>query len=150
MPFQKVLAEMGINGFLVDKDKALKMRDFVSKLLIEKKIKLCKSANLKYEIQTLLNGEVEVLPSINFNSTPQMVALIEGLGMEITELTKPSKRFPKGQKSVGKETIRRLSGQHLFIKAQVFLQRNSCLIPQSTNYFHLALCQFTCISRLSV
>jgi len=115
MPFQKVIAEMSINGFLVDKEKAFKMRDFVAELLVEKKKQLCESANIPFTTQTLIDGSYEVIPTINFNSTPQMVNVIEELGLKITEMTKPSKRFPKGQKSVGKETIRRLSGQHKFI-----------------------------------
>lgn len=115
MPFQKVLAEMAINGFLVDVDKAHKMQDFVEELLADKMIALCKSADISYTIQSLIDGRREVSPDINFNSSQQMVDLIESLGLEITEMTKPSKRFPKGQKSVGKETMQRLSGQHPFI-----------------------------------
>jgi DNA polymerase-1 len=134
MPFQKVLAEMNINGFRVDLDKAHKMAEFVSKLKVNTQIELCKSAGLSYEIQQLIDGDIEVV-SVNFNSSDQMIKIIENnLGLEITEKTKPSKRFPDGKKSVGKKTFKRLKGKHEFID---ILQKykgleklyNSFLIP---------------------
>lgn len=114
MPFQKVMAEMNINGFLVNLEKAHKMAEFVSKLKVNTQIELCKAAGLSYEIQQLIDGEIEVV-SVNFNSSDQMIKIIEGLGLEITEKTKPSTRFPKGKKSVGKKTLKRLKGKHEFI-----------------------------------
>jgi DNA polymerase-1 len=53
--------------------------------------------------------KVTCKPSINFNSSDQVIPLIESLGFEITERTK------KKKKSFGKLAKKRLAGQHEFI-----------------------------------
>jgi len=110
MPFQKVIAEMEMNGFAVEKEKAEVMADFVKEFLVEKKIALCESIGLDYTIQYLMDGGCEVL-SMNFNSSPQLVKIIEGkLKLTITE------RTDTGLKSVGANTLNRLSSEHEFIR----------------------------------
>ena len=110
MPFQWALVELAINGMSVDVPLSEQMLSDVRHLYysIEKELlDFCGGTwVLKYHKKS---GEIECKPSINFNSSDQVIPIVESLGFEITERTE------KGAKSFGKKTKQRLAGKHKFI-----------------------------------
>jgi DNA polymerase-1 len=114
MPFQYALMDLEINGILVDKEELLSAQKEIQELLEQTLIEMCEAVNVEYWHDTGLFGDKQLRMGVNFNSSQQVIKLVEKLGFEITERTKPSKKFPKGQKSFGKEVKARLKGQHLF------------------------------------
>lgn len=115
MPFQFVIRDMEINGIKVDQNK---LKDFEIKttdkiLRIERE--MLEIFGLKHFIQKGLFGDVEYISPINFGSSKQLIDLIEfQLKFAVDVYTKPSKRFPEGQKSLGKEYLVKMKGKHLF------------------------------------
>lgn len=113
MPFTRVLTELNINGILADKEEAKKMIYSVQHLYYEIENELLKIFGGKYRVGIMpVARRVWCKPSINFNSSEQVVPLIEELGFEIYERTKPSKTHKKGAKSWAKQSKKRLAGQH--------------------------------------
>lgn len=107
MPFCRVLTELAINGIGADLDAAKKMIAEVQHLYYEIENELLEMFGGKYEVGiTPRSRKVWVKPSINFNSSDQVIPLIEGLGFEIYELSK------KKHKSWGKQAKNRLKGKH--------------------------------------
>ena len=104
MPFQKVLMDLEINGILVDKDKLGDYRDECKEILFNIESDMLCIFGTTHSRSCGLFGQLYMDAPINFDSTPQLVCCIESLGLEITEKTKPSKTYPKGQKSVNKYT----------------------------------------------
>lgn len=110
MPFQHVLVEMESHGIKIDKevlqDATKELRDEAVRLQIDMHTML----NLPYELQANLNdGSLVVCSQTNFDSSQQLIQIIEGLGLEVTETT------DTGNKSVGRKTIERLKGKHKFV-----------------------------------
>jgi len=116
MPFQFVIRDMKINGVGVDKQKLLEFDEKCVKLLFELEVDLLKTLGIKPQIQKRFDNSEELLCDLDFNSSQQMVKIIEKLGLEIKEKTKPSKTYPEGQKSVGAATLLNLRGKHPFIE----------------------------------
>ncbi len=107
MPFCKVLMELQINGILPDVNAAKKMIVPVQHLYYEIENKLLEMFGGKYKIGIMPRARrTWCKPSINFNSSDQVIPLIEGLGFEIYEKAK------KGGKSWGKRAKKRLKGEH--------------------------------------
>lgn len=116
MPFCKVLMELQINGILADVNAAKEMTYEVQHLYYKIENELLEMFDGHYEIGiTPRSHHVWCKPTINFNSSDQVIPLIEGLGFEIYERTKKSKLYPKGQKSWGKQVKSRLKGKDLAI-----------------------------------
>lgn len=115
MPFQFVLRDLEINGVAVDREEYESAKKDLSDLLEETLIEVCESADIKYWYDTDLLGNKMLSTSINFNSSPQIIKLIEEkLGFEVTERTKPSKTHPKGQKSFNAKVKASFKGKHPF------------------------------------
>lgn len=114
MPFQYVLRDLEINGIAVDKKEYETAREELPKLLEESLIEMCKAAEVEYWYDTDLFGNKILSTVVNFNSSPQIIELIENLGFEVTERTKPSKRHPKGQKSFNAKVKASFKGKHPF------------------------------------
>lgn len=109
MPFQFVLVEMESNGITLDLEKIQELRKRMFALKIEYESKMLKLLGLQHTIQQTLFGDSEYISPVNFNSSPQLIKIIEGFGLTLPFLTKTE------QKSVDKATLLYLSGQHLFI-----------------------------------
>lgn len=115
MPFQFVLRDLEINGVAVDMKEYESAKIELSGLLEEALIETCKAGNVKYWYDKDLFDNEFLCTGINFNSRQQLVKLVEeNLGFKITEWTKPSKTYPKGQKSFGKKTKSLFKGKHPF------------------------------------
>ena len=114
MPFQYVLRDLEINGIAIDKDEYESAKIELPKLLEESLIEMCKAAEVEYWYDTDLFGNKILSTNINFNSSPQIIELIENLGFEVTERTKPSKTHPKGQKSFNAKVKASFKGKHPF------------------------------------
>lgn len=107
MPFCKVLMELQINGIKADINAAKKMSYEVQHLYYEIENELLEMFGGKYEIGIMpVARRVWCKPSINFNSSEQVISLIEDLGFDIYEKSK------KGAKSWGKQAKIRLAGKH--------------------------------------
>lgn len=107
MPFCRVLTELAINGIQADAEAAKKMTAEVQHLYYEIENELLEMFGGKYEVGiTPRSRKVWCKASINFNSSDQVIPLIEGLGFEIYE------RAKKGAKSWGKQAKNRLKGKH--------------------------------------
>lgn len=117
MPFQFVLRDLEINGIAVDRKEYDVAKKRLPKLLEEALIEMCKAAEVDYWYDTDLFGNKILSTNINFNSSPQIIDLIENtLGFEITERTKPSKTHPKGQKSFNAKVKASFKGKHPFFE----------------------------------
>ena len=115
MPFQFVLRDLEINGVAVDKEEYESAKKDLSKLLEEAFIEMCNAAEVKYWYDEDLFGNEILSAEVNFDSPKQLIKLIEKkLGFEITERTKPSKTYPKGQKSFNKKVKASFKGKHPF------------------------------------
>ena len=110
-PFQRALMHLAINGIKADVSAAETMRYEVQHLYY----------TIENELLNIFGGEyitsitprsrvVSCEPSINFNSSSQIVPLIEGLGFPIYERSKKEKK-----KSWNKQSKNRLKGKHYAI-----------------------------------
>lgn len=109
--FQHVLKEMRIKGLPADKATAHKLQVRATELQRTLLKKCHEAAGLRCTEQCDLLGERFIQSKWNFNSSTQLIDIIENkLGLEITETT------DKGAKSVGKKTKARLKNKHDFIK----------------------------------
>ncbi len=101
MPFLKVLARMEMNGVLVDLKKvnetATKLRETIFKLNTD----LHQALNQKFQIQYGLDGTMNIVSDINFNSPVQIKKLLAGLGFTV--------------ESTDKQELQKLYGKHPFI-----------------------------------
>lgn len=110
MPFQFALVELEYNGVHVDTVKLRQLEESVIKNLQAIEDQMLEICGKTATIQRLLDGTVERVLPINLNSSKQLINIIEDIcHLEITEKTKT------GEKSCGKETIKRLLGKHRFI-----------------------------------
>ena len=111
MPFLKTLLEMELNGIQIDQavlmETTEKLRDKIQHMHID----LHKLAQVPYQIQMSLTGEMAVVSDTNFNSTKQLLGVFNKLGLEVTETTKT------GNLSVGKTTLSKLKDKHPFVAA---------------------------------
>ena len=129
-PFQKALMYLAINGIRADVSAAKVMRYEVQHLFYEIENELLKIFGGKYVTSiTPRSRVVSCKPSINFNSSDQVVPLIEGLGFPIYERSKKEKK-----KSWNKQSKNRLKGKHPAIDLLIKLGKvekllNGFLIP---------------------
>lgn len=129
MPFQFALVELAINGMRVDVSLAETMTYEVQHEYYKLEQKMLDRWGGEYKVG--INKRTRVVwcePSINFNSSQQVIKLVEKLGFEIIE------RSDKGEKSFGKKTKERLKGKHEFIDELIRFGKitkllNSFLIP---------------------
>jgi len=109
-PFQYALRDLNINGIKVDIDEAKRMKEEVQHLYYSIENELLEYFGGQYNVGIKQRSrEVWCKPSINFNSSNQVIPLVESLGFEITE------KSDKGKKSWGKITKQRLAGKHRII-----------------------------------
>ena len=129
MPFQYALVELAINGIKADPDEAQRMKHEVQHLYYKIENELLEMFGGEYIVSiTPRSRVVSCEPSINFNSSKQVIPLLEGLGFEIYEKAK------KGGQSWGKVAKKRLAGQHPAIDLLIKLGKvekllNGFLIP---------------------
>jgi len=111
MPFQKVLMWLAINGIRADVSAANTMRYEVHHFFYTIENELLNIFGGKYVTSITPRSRVtSCKPSINFNSSDQVVPLIEGLGFPIYERSKKKKK-----KSWNKQSKNRLKGKHYAI-----------------------------------
>ncbi len=110
-PFQRALMHLAINGIKGDVSAAKTMRYEVQHLFYEIENELLNIFGGKYITSITPRSRVtSCKPSINFNSSDQVVPLIEGLGFPIYERSKKEKK-----KSWNKQSKNRLKGKHYAI-----------------------------------
>ena len=108
MPFQKALMWLQINGVRADVSAAKQTAYEVQHLYYEIENELLNIFGGTYEVGITPRSRIAYCrPSINFNSSDQVVPLIEGLGFEIYERSKKVKK-----KSWNKQSKKRLEGKH--------------------------------------
>ena len=118
-PFQRALMHLAINGIKADVSAAKTMRYDVQHLFFAIENELLNIFGGKYICSiTPRSRVVTVKPSINFNSSQQVVPLIEGLGFPIYERSKKEKK-----KSWNKQSKKRLEGKHYAIDLLIKLGR---------------------------
>jgi len=129
-PFQKALMWLAINGIKADVSAAKAMRYEVQHLFYEIENELLNIFGGKYATSITPRSRVtSCKPSINFNSSDQVVPLIEGLGFPIYERSKKEKK-----KSWNKQAKKRLEGKHYAIDLLIKLGKvekllNGFLVP---------------------
>ncbi|GAF85126.1 unnamed protein product, partial [marine sediment metagenome] len=128
-PFQRALMHLAINGIKADVSAAKAMRYEVQHLFYTIENELLNIFGGRYEVTiTPRSRAVSCKPSINFNSSEQVIPLIEGLGFKIYEKSKT------GKKSWAKQAKKRLEGKHYVIDLLIKLGKiekllNGFLIP---------------------
>ena len=131
-PFQKALMHLAINGIRADVQAAKVMKEEVQHLFYEIENELLNIFGGKYVTSiTPRSRVVSCEPSINFNSSDQVIPLIEELGFKIYEKSKT------GKKSWAKQAKKRLEGKHYAIDLITKLSKiekllNGFLIPFET------------------
>lgn len=129
-PFQKALMHLAINGIRADVSAAKTMRYEVQHLFYEIENELLNIFGGEYVTSITPRSRVtSCTPSINFNSSDQVVPLIEELGFPIYERSKKEKK-----KSWNKQSKKRLEGKHYAIDLLIKLCKvekllNGFLIP---------------------
>jgi len=114
MPFQFVLSDLERNGVLVDKERLHQFKPEVENILFQLEVLMLTEIGMEHDVCEV-RGIPELVSSVNFNSSKQLVEVAEGiLGLKITERTRRSKKFPRGQPSVDKFTIARLKPKSEF------------------------------------
>jgi DNA polymerase-1 len=114
MPFQHVLSDLERNGVLIDKEILHQFKPQVENILFKLEVLMLAEIGMEHDVHSI-SGEIELVSPINLNSSQQLVGVAEGiLGLKITERTRRSKKFPKGQPSVDKFTIARLAPKSEF------------------------------------
>lgn len=121
MPFQFVLRDLEVNGILVDRTKLNHFKTEVKQILISIEKEMLELIGKKHQINTNLFGEIEYVSPINFNADQTIIKIIENFGVEIWERTKPSEKYPDGQKSLAAVTKKRIKNKHPFI--DLYLRR---------------------------
>jgi len=110
MPFQRVKVELETHGILIDRDKLPELQEQLLSILNQLQVDMCESAGIEYYYQQNMFDNDTLITDINFGSSPQLVDLIQNkLGLKITVFT------DKENPSVGKESLKKLKGQHPFI-----------------------------------
>ncbi len=109
MPFLHTLARMEMMGIRVDLEKVNRIRGELAQEETRLVLEMNNVLGQKCEMRQSLDGQVTVKSKINFNSSAQLIRIIEGLGFSIDEKTET------GKPSVGKLTIERLRDKHPFI-----------------------------------
>jgi DNA polymerase-1 len=111
MPFIKVLAEMEMNGVLIDIERVNNIKEELTETIRDLEIEMLGILKEPYDIQYTLDGGIYVISSINFNSNDQLAdILFNKLGLE------PIKETGTGKQSTGRETIQALKDSHPFVE----------------------------------
>lgn len=110
MPFQQVLVDMEVNGFLID----LKKAEETTQILLEAKekftVEMLEYLGERFQLQQKLDGSVEIVSPINFESPAQLSHICEHkLGLKKVEET------DSGAYSVGKVFLKEYEN-HDFVK----------------------------------
>lgn len=107
MPFVPVVAEMEINGVLVDKSKLMDLQNRVQTKLLTLEDEMFASVGKKIDEQLLFGGEVERLYPINLKSSKQLLKLLKKHGVYVP--------YVQGKQSLDKHALEKLKGKHPFI-----------------------------------
>lgn len=88
IPFQEVLVEMRVEGVLVDEERLLNHGDTLLKELLSLKQQMYNELGCSPEVQLTLNKEVNIVDTINFNSSKQLAEILyKDLGLYCTSYT---------------------------------------------------------------
>lgn len=111
-PFQFCLRDLAINGIAVDKDKLLRLQKQLKEEIIKLRIKMYEAGDIEYYYQYhLFDGETDIIPAVNLNSSQQLANLItKKLNIKLTEKT------DKGQLSTKNSILEDKKNEHEFIK----------------------------------
>lgn len=111
MPFLRAIAMMEIEGVDIDWSLVDTTTQQLREAIIKFKEEMYRLIDEPYQLQTDIYGNiVNIEGKINFNSSPQLIDIIQNkLGLQITRTTK------SGGLSAGKDTIEELKGKHEFI-----------------------------------
>jgi len=109
-PFQFVLRDLEINGIAVDRKQLNPAREQIWQLMESYQIQMCEEAEIDYWYDADLSGNKWLRFGVNFNSSDQLIPIIEKMGFEITERSKKEKK-----KSLCKKTKLRLKSQCKFV-----------------------------------
>ena len=127
MPFQHVLADLTINGILVNKKRATELYQETLPKLLNKHITALKSVNKPYGIISQ-NGVLDVYSLFNINSPKQLISLVTNeLGLELTEKTKG------GAFSMGHAVLKTFKDKHPFISTLLEYREYEKLITAFLN-----------------
>lgn len=108
--FQHVLLEMHSSGVTVDLPRIEQTLQELYKAEVDLETQMLQTLGIPYQMQLQLDSNnMKVISRINFNSTQQLAEIIQKLGLPLSETTS------LGAPSVGKKTIEKLKGQHVFI-----------------------------------
>ena len=111
IPYTHVLAEMQIEGVLIDKKELARQRVNVKNYLTNITTQLLQMIDEPYKLQATLFGDLEVVSSFNLNSSQQIAdVLFNRLNLPIIEYTEG------GTPSAGSYTLKILSEKHEFPK----------------------------------
>lgn len=108
MDFQQVLAEMEINGVLIDDIKLREFKDECGDILRDIESDLLAIFGKSLQQEKDLFGGTYYISSINFGSNKQLIDLVHALGFVVDEKT------PKGNPSMGKTYLQKMLGEHKF------------------------------------
>jgi len=108
MPFQFVLTELEMSGLTLDLQRLGDIHNHLQELRLNYEVEMLECLGREHTIQKTLFGDPIYISPVNFRSSPQLIKVIGGLGLDIP-LNKD------GKLSVGKKTLLKLSGKHKFI-----------------------------------
>ena len=113
MPFLKCVAEIEMNGMLVDSAKAQRLRKELAEKATQLEIKLLEIIKAPYSIQAqLFSDQLVVKSDVNLNSPEQLRSILFlDLGLQATEKT------GTGALSTGVKVLEKLKGKHPFVDA---------------------------------
>jgi DNA polymerase-1 len=111
MPFLKCVAEIEMNGMLVDKARADRIRAELGETATKLELKLYEIIGAKYSLQTTFpDMKVIVTSDVNLGSPEQIrKILFQDLGF------KPTIKTETGKDSTGVKVLEALKGQHPFV-----------------------------------
>lgn len=109
-PFQFCLRDLSMNGVLVDKPKLLGLQTDLAKEVSELEIQMYEAGGIGYYTQYMLDGTGEITPEVNLNSPKQLIDLLQGLGVELTETTE------SGQLTTKNSVLEKAKHQHPFVQ----------------------------------
>jgi len=109
-PFQFCLAEMEANGVLIDQEKLSELNEELLQKISELQLQMYEAGNIDYYRQLLIDGTDEIIPSVNLNSSQQLIKVIQKLGVGLTEKTEG------GQLSTKETVLEKIKHQHKFIE----------------------------------
>jgi len=107
--------DMKINGALIDQNAIKGLRAKLQAIIDKLEIAMYEAGNISYICGGVDGQTHNMVSNINLNSPAQLSELLLSLGVKLTEKTKPSKLYPKGQYSTKKVVLESVRNQHEFV-----------------------------------